>query len=177
MIMRQSLLFILLMMTLMLSLPVIAAGNASLTSVKGVPLASDFRLPDIDGKVHQLSQYRGKVLIVNFWATWCPPCREEMPSMEQAYQKIKGSNIVMLAINIGEDADTIFTFTADYDVSFPLLMDEDSTVIKQWPVVALPTSYIVDPQGRLVYRAVGGRDWHDEQMINKLKLLLEPAHR
>ena len=173
MIMRYILLSICL---LMLSASALAAGNISLTPVKGTPLASEFRLPDIDGNIHQLSHYRGKVLIVNFWATWCPPCRDEMPSMEQAFQKIKNSNIVMLAVNVGEDADTIFTFTADYDVSFPLLMDKDSTIIKQWPVVALPTSYIVDPQGHLVYRAVGGRDWHDEQMINKLKALLKPGH-
>jgi len=102
--------------------------------VEGQPQAIDFTLKDIDDNVHRLSDYRGKVVIVNFWATWCPPCRFELPSMERLWQAIQKEEVVMLAINIGEDADTIFTFTSDYPVTFPLLMDRDSTVVKSRPV-------------------------------------------
>ena len=139
--------------------------------MKDKPLASEFVLKDIDGKEYRLSQYRGKVVVVNFWATWCPPCREEMPSMERAYEKLKKSGILILAINIGEDEDAIFKFTADYPVSFPLLMDQDSRVINQWPVTALPTTYVVDPEGRIVYRAIGSREWDNEALLKKLEAL------
>jgi len=148
-----------------------AAGRQSLHAVKERPLATEFELKDIDGKVYRMSQYRGKVVIVNFWATWCPPCREEMPSMERAYEKLKKSDIEILAINIGEDEDAIFKFSADYPVSFPLLMDQDSRVIKQWPVTALPTTYVIDPEGRIVYRAIGSREWDGEEILKKLNAL------
>jgi peroxiredoxin len=148
-----------------------AAQRQSLHEVKDKPLASEFVLKDIDGKEYRLSQFRGKVVIVNFWATWCPPCREEMPSMDRAYEKLKKSGILILAINIGEDEDAIFKFTADYPVNFPLLMDQDSRVINQWPVTALPTTYVVDPKGHIVYRAIGSREWDDEVLLKKLKAL------
>jgi len=142
-----------------------------LTSLEGRPLASDFELQDIDGNTHRLSDYRGKALIVNFWATWCPPCREEMPSMQRAWEKLEQEGILMLAVNVGEDDDTIFQFTANYPVEFPLLMDRDSTVIGEWPVRGLPTTFVVDPQGRLVYRAIGGRAWDDEDLLAPIRAL------
>ncbi len=99
-----------------------------LTSLPDRALAPDFQLTDIDGKTHRLSNYRGRVVIVNFWATWCPPCRAEMPSMQRAWQALKPEGIPVLGINVGEDEDTIFEFTANYPVEFPLLMDLDSAV-------------------------------------------------
>ena len=136
--------------------------------VKGQPLAPDFELKDIDDNIHRLSDYRGKVVLVNFWATWCPPCRFELPSMEQLWQAIQKEGVIMLAINVGEDADTIFTFTSDYSVTFPLLLDRDSSVTKKYPVLGIPTSFILDPQGRIIYRAVGTREWNDPQLIQTI---------
>jgi thiol-disulfide isomerase/thioredoxin len=135
--------------------------------------APEFKLLDFDGKTHRLSDYKGKVVIVNFWATWCPPCRYEMPSMEKARLLFENdpatkNKIVILAINVGEDADTIFTFTADYPVNFPLLLDLDSQVIKQWPVIGLPTTYVVDPKGKIVMRAIGSREWDDANIVKQL---------
>jgi peroxiredoxin len=150
------------------------AGSNVLHPVKGQPQAADFTLKDIDDNVHRLSDYRGKVVIVNFWATWCPPCRFELPSMEKLWQVIQKEDVVMLAINIGEDADTIFTFTSDYPVTFPLLMDRDSAVIKQYPVLGIPTSFVIDSNGRIIYRAVGTREWDDKTIIQQILALKHP---
>lgn len=144
------------------------AESNVLHPVEGQPQAADFTLNDIDDNVHRLSDYRGKVVIVNFWATWCPPCRFELPSMEKLWQAVQKKDVVMLAINIGEDADTIFTFTSDYPVTFPLLMDHDSSVIKQYPVLGVPTSFVIDPKGRIIYRAVGTREWDDKVIIQQI---------
>lgn len=126
--------------------PILCADSEPLHLVTDKPPAAEFSLKDLDGKVYRLADYRGRVVIVNFWATWCPPCRFELPSMEKAYQILKKQDVVMLGINVGEDADTIFSFTADYPVSFPLLLDKEATVIKQYPVIGLPTSYIINPK-------------------------------
>lgn len=136
--------------------------------VKDQPQAPSFELKDIDGNVHRLSDYRGKVVIVNFWATWCPPCRFELPSMEKLWQATQNDGVILLAINLGEDEDTIFTFTSDYAVSFPLLMDRDSSVTKKYSVLGIPTSFVIGPRGRIIYRAVGTREWDDKQIIDKL---------
>ena len=142
-----------------------------LHEVEGRPMAPDFKLRDIDGKLHALADYRGGVVVLNFWATWCPPCRFEMPSMERGQNLTAADGVVFLGVNVGEDADTIFTFTADYPVTFPLLMDKDSRVIQQYPVVGLPTTYVIDPQGRMVYQAIGTRDWDHEAILKQLKSL------
>jgi peroxiredoxin len=91
--------------------------------------------------------------------------------MERLWLATRDKGVVMLAINIGEDADTIFTFTSDYPVTFPLLMDRDSSVIKHYPVLGVPTSFIIDPQGRIIYRAVGTRKWDDKAIIRAILAL------
>ncbi len=133
--------------------------------------APGFKLMDIEGAMHQLTDYRGKIVIVNFWATWCPPCRDEMPSMQRAWIALREEGIVMLAVNVGEDEDTIFQFTADYPVEFPLLMDLDSKVVQRWPVVGLPTTFVLDTKGRLTYRAIGGRAWDHPELLQAVKAL------
>ena len=146
-------------------------ADQTLTPVPGRPAAPEFELQDTEGEVHRLSDYRGRPVLINFWATWCPPCRDEIPSMNRAWGKIAKENIAMLAINVGEDEDTIFVFTADYPADFPILLDADGEVIGQWPVKGLPTTYIVDPEGRIAYRAIGGREWDDEQLLDTLRAL------
>lgn len=91
--------------------------------------------------------------------------------MQRAWEKVRDEGIVFLGVNVGEDADTVFLFLADYPVDFPLLLDVDANVIKQYPVTGLPTTYIIDPQGRITHRAVGGRDWADDQLLNTLRAL------
>ncbi len=151
----------------------VVAADQTLTPVPGRPAAPDFELQDTEGKRHRLSDYRGQPVLINFWATWCPPCREEIPSMNRAWARIAEEGIIMLAINVGEDEDTIFVFTADYPADFPVLLDRDGEVIGQWPVKGVPTTFIVDPEGRIAYRAVGGREWDDEQLLDVIRELQE----
>ena len=97
------------------------AVEQTLIHIEKPTIAPPLILSDIDGVEHDLAQYAGKVVIVNFWATWCPPCREEMPSMQRLLELRQASGLVLLAVNVGEDEDTIFQFTADYPIGFPLL--------------------------------------------------------
>ena len=146
-------------------------AEQTLAPVPGGLLAPDFVLQDTEGKTHRLSDYRGKPVIINFWATWCPPCREEIPSMNRAWHKLEKEGIAILAVNMGEDEDTIFIFTADYPADFPILMDRDGAVIEQWPVKGLPTTYIVAPDGTIAYRAIGSREWDDNGLLEKIREL------
>jgi len=167
------------LVTILLMTWVFGAMNPALSQTPGrglTPLpdkapAPDFALYDLDGGMHRLSSYRGKVVIINFWATWCPPCREEMPSMQRAWEQLREEGIGMLAINVGEDEDVVFQFTANYPVEFPLLLDQDSSVIAAWPVRGLPTTFVVDPGGRLAYRAIGGREWDDAELLTRIREL------
>ncbi len=133
----------------------------TLVPVPNRPAAPDFNLPDVDGEQHRLSNYRGKVVAINFWATWCPPCLREMPSMQRLWEKLKEKDFVILAIDVGEDDETVFRFTVALDtpLEFPLLLDLEGKIVAQWPVLGLPTTFIIDKQGRVAYRAVGGREW------------------
>ncbi len=166
----KKIFFLLLLLVIFLPAAAIEPGRG-LTEVPGHPQAPAFTLKDLDDETHKLADYRGKVLIVNFWATWCPPCRAEMPSMERAWKKIKGEGIVILGINVGEDVDTVFPFTGDYPVTFPLLLDQESAVEGPWGVIGLPTTFVVDPHGRIVYRAVGAREWDDPELLAKVRAL------
>ncbi len=136
-------------------------------------LAKDFSLKDMDGKIHSLKDYRGKPVIINFWATWCPPCREELPAMNKGWAKIKPLGIAMIAINVGEDEDTIFSFTADYPIDFQVLLDSSGDIINEWSVRGLPTTLVLDKDGYIVYRAIGGRDWSSDLLLDKVKALLK----
>jgi thiol-disulfide isomerase/thioredoxin len=146
----------------------------ALTEVAKRPLAPDFALEDIDGKKRRLSDLRGKVVLVNFWATWCPPCRREMPSIERLSRILKGPDFEVLAVNVGENLDTVFSFTGTLDPvpTFPIVFDRDSRVLKAWPVRGLPATFILDKEGRIAYRAVGGREFDDPVILTQIRSLI-----
>jgi peroxiredoxin len=150
-----------------------ALAEQTLTPIPGKVMAPDFSLQDTNGKTHRLSDYRGRPVIINFWTTWCPPCREELPSMNRAWHQIEEEGIAMLAINMGEDEDTIFIFSADYPTDFPVLMDQLGEVIEQWPVKGLPTTYVIAPDGTIAYRAIGSREWDAKELLDSVRALKE----
>jgi peroxiredoxin len=148
-----------------------AAPKQSLTPIMSRPLAPEFKMLDMDDVSHKLSEYKGKPVIVNFWATWCPPCRAELPSMNRAWKKVKDEGIEMLAINVGEDEDSIFIFTGEYPIDFTVLLDESGAEIRHWPIKGLPTTFVLDPEGRIVYQAIGSREWDDDALLDKVRAL------
>ncbi len=91
--------------------------------------------------------------------------------MQRAWEKLQKEDIAMLAINVGEDSDAIFAFTAEYPVEFPLLMDKTSGVSREWRVRGLPSTYVIDPQGRIIYRAIGGREWDAPDLLEQIRAL------
>jgi peroxiredoxin len=137
--------------------------------------APDFTLEDMDAKKFSLKNYRGKVVLVNFWATWCPPCRREMPSMESLHQKLKGKDFVVLALNQMEDGDKVFTFTGDLgvDLTFPILFDKDSSVSHAYGVMGLPTTYLIDKKGNIRFRAIGGREFDHPEVEKQILQLMQ----
>jgi peroxiredoxin len=148
--------------------------NHQLTQLATPVAAPDFTLDDMDGESHSLGDYRGKVVMVNFWATWCPPCRRELPSMEALYRAFRDDAFTVLAINQWESPDHVFAYMGQLEVfpAFPILFDRDSAVSQTFGVKGLPTTVLIDKRGRVVYRAVGGRDFNHPEVQEIIRTLL-----
>ncbi len=153
----------------------LAALGHGLSRLPEPVAAPDFTLEDMDGKSYTLSSLRGKVVMVNFWATWCPPCREEIPSMETLYQALHKKGFIVLAINQWEAPDHVFSYMGQLEVypSFPILFDRDSHVSEAFEVKGLPTTLIIDKQGRVVYRAIGGRNFNHPEVRKLIQQLID----
>jgi thiol-disulfide isomerase/thioredoxin len=121
--------------------------------------APALELPDLRGRQHRLADYRGKVVLVNFWATWCVPCRDEMPSIERLRSALEGRPFAVLAVNLAEPEDRIRKFLDAVPLGFPVLLDRDARATRAWQARALPTTYIVAPDGTVRYRHLGELDW------------------
>ena len=155
-----------------LSLLANCSAEELLTPVPDKPEAPDFMLHDINENIKELDDYKGKPIIINFWASWCPPCRAELPSMNKAWKKLKDEGIEMIGINIAEEAETVSDFIKQYPINFPVLLDESGEELENWSIRGLPTTFILDSQGRIVYRAVGGRQWDNKKILDKIRALI-----
>ena len=125
------------------------------------PEAPEFTLSDLSGRSVHLRELRGKLVFVNFWATWCAPCRLEMPSMERLYQTFKETEFAMLAVSIDrQGADVVKPFIQDLQLTFPVLLDRGMEVTRAFGMRGLPTTYLIDRDGRLIGAAVGSRAWY-----------------
>ena len=138
--------------------------------------APDFSLKNLKGEVVNLENLKGKIVFLNFWATWCPACRDEMPSMEKLYTKFKDKDFIMLAVNLREKPKTVSSFKEEYRLNFLILLDTDGLVSYRYGVRAIPATFLVDREGYLIGRAVGARDWASAQAMALVdQLVNEPA--
>lgn len=134
--------------------------------------APNFKLNNIDGEIFELKQTRGKWVFLHFWASWCGPCKIEMPTIGKLINEIKSDNFKVVMINTTEDDDTIFTFLGETGIESTSLMDTDGVVTDMYKPRGLPTTFLIDPTGRIRYQAIGGREWDKKEYIAFIKKLI-----
>jgi len=136
--------------------------------------APNFTLPGLDGKIVSLADYRGKVILLNIWATWCPPCVEEMPSMERLYQRLKGDGFEILAVSIdATGAEDVRPFMKKHKLSFTALIGSKAVMQRLYQTTGVPESYIIDQNGMIVDKIIGPKDWASPGIIRYFKNLLQ----
>ncbi len=159
---------------------VFAFGMVWLQSSKYEPLvvgmtAPNFSLPDLQGKTQRLTDYRGKVVFLNFWATWCKPCKEEMPSMQVLWDNLKNQDFMMLAVSMDRVTTTkdIPSFVETLKLSFPILTDSWGQTDKRYKLMGVPETYIIDQNGVLREKVIGPRDWTRRESIETIVQMLQ----
>jgi len=158
----------------------LAFGVVWMQSSKYEPLvigmmAPDFSLPDLQGKTQRLSTYRGKVVFLNFWATWCKPCKEEMPSMQVLWENLKNQDFMMLAVSMDRvtTKKDIPSFVETLKLSFPILTDSWGQTDKRYKLMGVPETYIIDQNGVLREKVIGPRDWTRPENIGSIVQLVQ----
>ena len=148
------------------------ALDKGLTPLESPTPAPALRLQDLQGKTIDLAQYRGRVVLVNFWATWCPPCRKEFPSLGRVRKLFKPEDFEVLAVNVDEDRETALAFAGS--PGFPVLLDSNSKATMTWPIKGLPTSFLIDPQGWLAFSLAGEQEFDGPEVVAAIRGLLQP---
>jgi peroxiredoxin len=159
---------------------VVAMGLALILLGEGTPpplvrgaKAPEFSLPPLGGGAPVvLSEQRGKTVLVNFWATWCKPCEDEMPAMERLYRRLKPQGFELLAVSVDEDEAEVEAFRERMGITFPILMDPKQNVSRAYQTMGFPESLLVGPDGVVVERYVGPRDWDHESFAQRIAALL-----
>ena len=147
---------------------------AELKPYKGSMQVTDFILRDMQGKTHQLSRYRGNVVLINFWATWCPPCVEELPSMQRLQNMYKDKPFTILTIDVGEPAELIQQFLEKVDATeLTVLLDKDGSSHKDWKIYVFPTNFLLDKSGTIRYANVGALNWDESSVTSIIDQLLK----
>lgn len=141
-----------------------AMGGRPKNAPKEGPIAPDFMLKDLNGKTHTLSDYRGKFVFLNFWTTWCPPCKKEMPSMQKVFEEADEKKFVMLAVNVKESKKVVRAFAKKNGYTFPILLDSDYKVGGEYRTQAIPLTFLIDKEGRVVGKICGAREWKWEDL-------------
>ena len=159
------------LLILLFALPLAAAPFRPYT---GGPLPP-FTLPDLDGDAWSLEDARGQVVVVNFWATWCPPCVAEMPALERLQAAFAGEPLQVVAVNVAEEPYDVALFLRRIPVDLTILLDQEASTQKSWGVRGLPTTVILDPEGRVRHHVAGQREWDSPEIEAALRALL-PAH-
>jgi peroxiredoxin len=149
-------------------------SKAGIQAIKSGKKAPNFRLEDLKGKKVELKHFKGKVVFLNFWATWCGPCKEEMPSMEALYNQFKEKDFVFLAISADyEGMKPVKEFIEKQRYTFPVLIDPKCETLDLFEVKGIPTTFLIDKKGIMIGRAIGPKDWKRSEVISILNLLIE----
>jgi peroxiredoxin len=130
--------------------------------------APDFTLPTLDGKEMKLSDYRGKIVFLNIWATWCAPCKEEMPSMQKLYELMRGKDFVMLTISIDEKKETVEAFMKDNNLTLPVALDQQQKVSPLYRITGVPETFLIDKNGMVMHHLIGPGDWINPEIVSAL---------
>jgi peroxiredoxin len=146
-----------------------AMASAAVTPSAGAP---DFTLPSIDGPNLRLQEQRGRVVMINFWATWCGPCRVEMPHLSRLYEKYRGSGFTVLAVNIDEDPHKAAGLAKQLGMRFPVLLDTEKKVSRLYDLSTMPSTVLVDRDGRVRYVHRGYRDGYEDTYDKQIRELL-----
>jgi peroxiredoxin len=173
--------FLFFLLALLLSTPSIFAeirkedffSKAGIQTVKAGTKAPGFCLVDLNGKKSELKHYRGKVVFLNFWATWCGPCKEEMPSMEELFKQFKEKDFVFLAISVDyAGTKSVKEFIEKHRYTFPVLIDPKCETLDLFAVKGIPTTFLIDKKGMIIGKAVGPKDWKKPEVVSIVNLLL-----
>ncbi len=166
------------LLLLVLSLPAGAAQKGELRPLKNPVPASTFMLRDLDGKLVSLDDFEGKVVLLNFWATWCPPCRKEMPAMERLYQAYRAEGFVIVGVSVDQGSPSgVKEFVEKLNVTFPILHDRDSIISRLYSNPGVPSSYLIDRRGRITHRVLGEYDWYSPAAHDVVKQLLQEMRK
>jgi peroxiredoxin len=149
-----------------------AFSRARIPLLKSRVRAENFSLPLLDGKTRALSDLKGKVVFLNFWATWCPPCREEMPSMESLYRRLGERGLEFLAVDIQEKQKPVEAFVKERGLNFPVALDELGRISGLYGIRSIPATFIIDRDGSIIAVVVGGRKWDGPEVIAAFEALL-----
>ncbi len=134
--------------------------------------APDFTLKDVDGRDVAFSSYKGKAVLINFWATWCPSCRSEMPALNRLGKELRSRGLAVVGVSVDRSADSVKDYLLKNPLDFPILVDTDSKVSRQFKVFSLPTSFLLDRNGLILYRFLGEEEWNSGEMLNKINRAL-----
>ncbi len=146
---------------------------AELQPIEGHPLAPSLELTDIEGKRWSLASLRGEVVLLNFWATWCPPCVEEIPSLGRLDLRLDGKPFRVVSVDVGEEAEQVRAFLKRVPADFPVLLDPEGSVTEPWKIRAFPTSFLIDREGHLRYGYFGGLEWDADEVVELISGVLE----
>lgn len=166
---------------LLVSLSVSAEGGEEdfyskikINPIKGNKKTPDFSLKDLNGKEVEIRQFKGNVVFLNFWATWCGPCKEEMPGMEVLHKQFKEKNFVLLTISVDyEGIKPVREFMSKQQYTFPVLLDPQGETLDLFEVKGIPTTFLIDKKGKMVGKAIGPRDWKSPEVFSLVGLLIE----
>ncbi len=144
------------LLALALMLVAVGCGGAGSVGNQKGNVAADFSLATLDGGAGNLRDFRGKVVVLNFWASWCGPCRAEMPDMQIVYSELRDRGLVVVGVNQGEARDTVAAFAREFGLSFPIFLDKDQSISRKYGVRAYPTTFIIGRDGVIRNVIVGG---------------------